>query len=139
MAALTARTLVITVAATDYTAQVFTAEVESGPADEDDVTYAEAAAGGGRVYFLNLKMTQDMATTTLWKKVFSAAGTDVAILLKPYGNATASTSQPHYSASANVREPDGVLIGGEADSSATKRQVIEVQWPLAAKPTEVTS
>lgn len=139
MGALTARTLTITVAATAYEAQVFTAEVEAGPADEDDVTYAEAAAGGGRVYFLNLKMTQDMASTGLWSTVFGSAGTDVAVLMKPYGNATASATQPHFSMSANVREPDGVLIGGEADSSATKRQVIEVQWPLAAKPTKVTS
>lgn len=139
MAALTARTLTITVAATEYSAQVFTAEVEAGPADEDDVTYAEAAAGGGRVYFLNLKMTQDMATTGLWSTVFGAAGTDVTVLMKPYGNTTASATQPHFSMSANVREPDGVLIGGEADSSATKRQIIEVQWPLAAKPTKVTS
>lgn len=139
MAALTARTLTLTIATVEYATQVLTAEVEAGPADEDDVTYSEAAAGGGRVYFLNLKMTQDMASTGLWTTVFASAGSDVAVLLRPYGNASASATQPHFTATANVREPDGVLIGGEADSSATKRQVIEVQWPLAAKPTKVTS
>jgi hypothetical protein len=139
MAALTARTLKITVAGTEYNTQVFTAEVESGPADADDVTYAEAAAGGGRVYFLNLKLTQDMATGTLWRQIFDNAGDDVAVVLMPYGNASPSSSQPHYTCTANVREPDGVLIGGEADASTTKRQVVEVQWPLTAKPVEDTT
>ncbi len=139
MAALTARTLTLTIATVEYAAQVFTAEVESGPADEDDVTYAEATAGGGRVYFLNLKLTQDMASTGLWTTIFGSAGSDVAVLMRPYGNASASATQPHFTMTANVREPDGVLIGGEADSSTTKRQVVEVQWPLTAKPTKVTS
>lgn len=138
MAAVSARSLVITIAATDYTAQVFTASFDSAAADSDDVTYAEAAAGGGRVYVLSLKLTQDMVSTTLWRKIFDAAGTDVAILMKPYGNAAASVSQPHFTATANVREPDGVFIGGEADASPTKRQVIEVEWPCTAKPVMVT-
>lgn len=139
MAALTARSLTITVAATDYTAQVFTAQVEADAADSDDVTYAEAAAGGGRVYKLVIKMTQDMATTGLWSTIFGSAGTDVAVLMKPYGNTTASVTQPHFTMTANVREPDGVFIGGEADASTTKRQVVEVEWPLTAKPVKVTS
>lgn len=139
MAALTARTLVVTIGATDYTAQVFTVQVEADAADSDDVTYAEAAAGGGRVYKLVLKLTQDMAATTLWRRIFDAPGTDLACLIKPYGNATASVTQPHFTFTANVREPDGVFIGGEADASTTKRQVIEVEWPLTAKPVMVTS
>jgi hypothetical protein len=138
MAALNGRTLVITVGATDYTTQVFSAEVQADDADSDDITFAEAAAGGGRQYTLAVKLTQDMATGTLWDKIWTAAGTDVAVLLKPYGNAAASTAQPHYSMTANVREPNGTLIGGEADASPTKRQTVEVEWPLAAKPTKVT-
>lgn len=139
MAALNARALLITVAATEYSAQVFTASFDSAAADTDDVTYAEAAAGGGRVYVLSLKLTQDMVSTTLWSKIFSAAGTDVAVVMKPYGNATASVTQPWFTATCNVREPDGVFIGGEADASPTKRQVVEVEWPCTAKPVMVTS
>lgn len=139
MAALSGRTLTISVAATDYTTQVFTAEVRSDDADTDEVTFAEAAAGGGRAYVLALKLTQDMVASTLWDKIWAAAGTDVAVLLKPYGNATASATQPHFTMTANVREPNGVLIGGEADASTTKRQTVEVEWPLTAKPLRVTS
>jgi len=139
MAALNARSLLITVAATEYSAQVFTASVDSAAADTDDVTYAEAAAGGGRVYVLALKLTQDMIATSLWQKIFSTPGTDVAVVMKPYGNATASITQPWYTFTANIREPDGTFIGGEADASPTKRQTVEVEWPLTAKPVAVTS
>ena len=139
MAALNGRTLTMTVAGTDYTTQVFSSEVKADDADSDDITFAEAAAGGGRQYTLALKLTQDMAATTLWSKIWDAAGTDVACVLKPYGNVAPSVAQPHFTFSANVREPNGTIIGGEADASPTKRQTVEVEWPLAAKPTRVTA
>lgn len=138
MAALTGRTLLITVAATDYTAQVFSASVEADDADSKDITFAEAAAGGGRQYKLKLTLTQDMVASTLWDKIWSAAGTDVVVLMKPYGNASASVTQPHFTMSANVREPNGTFIGGDADANVQTRYNVEVEWPLAAKPTKVT-
>lgn len=139
MAALSGRTMVITVGGTDYTAQVFEARVDADDADSDEVTFAEAAAGGGRKYVLAFKLTQDLIASTLWDKIWVASGTDVACVLKPYGNAAASVSQPHFTMTASVREPNGTLIGGEADASTTKRQVVEVEWPLTAKPTRVTA
>lgn len=139
MAALTGRSLVLTVGGTDYSTQVFSCAVEADDADSDEVTFAEAAAGGGRKYTLNVKLTQDMAATTLWSKIWDSAGEDVAVLLKPYGNLVASDTQPHYSLTANVREPKGTLFGGDADASPSKRWSVEVDWPLSAKPTRVTS
>lgn len=139
MAALSARTMLIDIEGDEYSAEVFSAVVDSAAADAADVTYAEAAAGGGRQYNLNITMTQDMATSSLWYQIWSAAGTDVDVTLKPYGNATASAGQPWFTMSANVREPDGTFIGGDADASTTARQKVEVSWPLAAKPTRVTT
>lgn len=139
MAALTGRSLLIQVAATEYAAQVFAATVDADDADNDNVTFAEAAAGGGRVYVLKLTLTQDMVVTTLWRKIWDAAGTDVAVVMKPYGNAAASVTQPHYTMTATVKEPNGTIIGGEADASPTNRLQVEVEWPLAAKPVMVTS
>ena len=139
MAALGTRLLVITIGGTDYTAQCSKAVITSGEADSDFVTFADAAAGGKREYKLNLEAVQDAATGTLWDKVWTASGTTVACILKPYGNATASVGQPHYSFNAVVTEPDGDYIGGEADASTTARFTFEVEWPLEAKPTKVTS
>jgi hypothetical protein len=139
MAALTGRSLKISVGATDYEAQVFAATVEADDAESDNVTFAEAAAGGGRVYVLKITMTQDMAASTLWSKIWDAAGTDVTVLMKPYGNTSASASQPHFTMTATVSEPNGVLFGGEADASPTNRLQTEVEWKLAARPTRITA
>lgn len=139
MAQLGTRLLQISVAGTDYTAQVTKAVVTSGEADSDFVTFANAAAGGAREYRLEFTAAQDMATSTLWDKVWTASGTTVACVLKPYGNAAASVSQPHYTFNATVTEPDGDFIGGEADSSTSARFTFDCSWVLDAKPTKVTA
>lgn len=137
MAALGTRSLVLTIGGTDYTAQVSKAVITSGEADSDFTTFSAAAAGGSREYRLEFTAVQDLATSTLWDKVWTAAGTSVAFILKPYGNATASATQPHYTGNATITEPDGDFIGGEADSSTTARMTFEASWVLDAKPTKV--
>lgn len=139
MAGLGTRLLKISVAGTDYTAQVSKAVITSGESDSDFVTFADAAAGGARQYNLEATAVQDLATGTLWDKIWTAAGTTVACVLMPYGNAVASVSQPHYSFNAVVTEPDGDFIGGEADKSTTARMTTEFSWPLEGKPTKVTA
>lgn len=139
MAALGTRLLTMSVGGTDYTAQVSKAVVTSGEADSDFVTFADAAAGGSREYRLEFTGVQDMATGTLWDKVFTASGTSVACLLKPYGNVAASVTQPHYTFNATITEPDGDFIGGEADASTTAKMLFECSWVLAAKPAKVTA
>ena len=139
MAALTGRTLLISIGGTEYNTQVFEAHVDADDADSKDITFAEAAAGGGRKYTLAITLTQDLIASTLWDKIFTAAGSDVTVLMKPYGNTAASATQPHFSMTANVREPNGTFIGGQADANVQTRYNIEVEWPLAAKPTRVVS
>lgn len=138
MAGIGTRLLKLTIGGTDYTAEVSKAVIVSGASNSDFVTFADAAAGGAREYRLEFTAVQDAATTTLWNQVWTASGTTVAGLLKPYGNAAASVTQPHYSFNAVVTEPDGDFIGGEADASVTARMVVECSWVLDAKPTKVT-
>lgn len=139
MAALGTRALKLSVGGTDYTAQISKGSISSAESDSDFVTFADAAAGGARDYFLNFVAVQDAATGTLWDKIWASAGTSVAFVLMPYGNAAASTTQPHYTGNAIVTEPDGDLIGGEADPSATARMTVECSWKCTAKPTKVTA
>jgi len=139
MAGIGTRLLKIDVAGTDYTAQVAKAVIVSGESDSDFVTFADAAAGGAREYRLEFTAVQDAVAATLWDKVWTVAGTTVACILKPYGNTTASATQPHYSFNAVVSEPDGDFIGGEADKSVTARMTIECSWVLEGKPTKVVA
>lgn len=139
MAAIGTRLLKISVDGTDYTAQVSAARVTSGESDTDFVTFADAASGGAREYRLEFTTVQDAEVGTLWDEVFSNAGDTVPIVIMPYGNVTASPQQPHFTASAVISEPDGDLIGGEADASTTARMTIECSWALTGKPVRVTA
>lgn len=137
MAGIGTRLLKVVVAGTEYSAQVSTAKITTGDSDSDFVTFADAAAGGSRQYNFNFTAIQDLTVGTLWDKVWSVPGTTVACTLKPYGNAAASATQPWYTFNAVVTEPDGDLIGGDADKSVTAQQVITCVWPLDAKPVKV--
>lgn len=139
MAALGTRLLKVSVAGTEYSSQVSKAVIGSGESDSDFVTFADAAAGGARQYTFDFITVQDLVAATLWDKIWSAAGTTVACILMPYGNAVATAAQPHYSFNAVVTEPDGDLIGGEADKSTTARMTTECSWPLEGKPTKVVA
>ena len=139
MTAIGTRLLQITVGGTDYTAQVSRAVISSAESDADFVTFADAAAGGARDYTFGFTAVQDAETGTLWDQVWTSAGDTVACVLKPYGNASPSATQPHYSFNAVISEPDGDLIGGEADQSTTAKMTIECEWSLTAKPTKVVA
>ena len=139
MAALGTRLLKIEVDANDVTAQVSAARIVSGESDTDFVTFANAAAGGAREYRLEFTAVQDAATGTLWDEVFSNAGDTVPVTLMPYGNTTPSMTEPHFTMSAVITEPDGDLLGGDADASATARFTIDCSWVLTGKPVKVTA
>jgi hypothetical protein len=132
--------LKIKVGSVEYTAEVSKCEVVGGPADSDFTSFADAAAGGAREYRLALTFRQDLsATGTLWRLLWASAGTSVAVRLNPYGNVTASVTEPHYTGNITVTEPDGTIIGGEANSSRSARFTNSVEWVFSAKPVEVTT
>ncbi len=139
MAALGTRRLTLSVDGTEVAPEVSAATVASAETDSDFVSFAAAAAGGGRDYTLNLTMVQDAATGSLWDQIWSHAGEDVDVIVRPYGNAVATATQPHFSGTVTIVEPDGDLLGGEADASNTARFTTEVEWPFLAKPLRVTS
>jgi hypothetical protein len=138
MAGIGTRLLKITVDAVERNVECSVAEVTTGETEADFETFADAAAGGGRDYKLHIVAVQDAAAATLWSLVFEESGTSVPCILKPYGNAAASVAQPHFTFNAVVTEPDGALLGGEADKSTTARMTFEAEWPLEAKPVKVT-
>lgn len=139
MAAVGTRTLTVSIDSTDYTAAVSTCEVTSAETDSDFTSFTDAAAGGKRDYKLHIVAVQDHESASFWDKIWSTTGSTVDYLIKPYGNAAASATQPHYTGEAIVSEPDGVLLGGEADASASARFTIEVEWACLDKPTKVVT
>lgn len=133
MAALGTRLLTITIDAVDYTAEVSSAIISSAERKSDFLSFADAAAGGGREYSLKLKFVQDPSTASLWDKVWTVAGTDVPVVLMPAGGVVGPT-KPKFTGTVTVTEPSGDLLGGDADASTSARWVTEVEWIYVSKP-----
>lgn len=139
MAAIGTRKLKLEIGGDEYTAEVSNVRVTSAEGESDFVTFAEAAAGGARDYALAITLAQDAATGSLWTEIFDNAGTDVAYTVMPYGNASPSATEPHFTGTCTITEPDGDLLGGEANKSNTARMTVEVAFPCTGKPTRVTA
>jgi hypothetical protein len=139
MAALGTRKLTLLIDSLEVAPAVSKAVITSEETDSDFVSFTDAASGGGRSYKLAITAVQDAASTSLWYKVWNAAGTDVPFTLRPYGNTTPTATEPHFTGTCTIKEPDGDFIGGEADASVTAKFTVEVEFPLTAKPTRVTA
>lgn len=139
MAGIGTRKLTIEVDGVDYSGSVSNAVVRSAESDADFVTFASASQGGARSYVIAISTVQDAAAGSLWSMIMESAGDEVEIVIAPYGNSTPSPAEPHYTMTAIVSEPDGDLLGGAADRSATARFVTECEWSLLAKPLKVTA
>jgi hypothetical protein len=132
------RRLVLLVDDVDYTSSVSRAQVQSAETDSDFVSFADAAAGGARDYVLALTLKQNTAANSLWSIIWMQAGDDLGFELWPNGkpvDAIPTEAQPLIEGIATVTEPDGVLVGGEANVSNTARMTTEVEWPTIGKPT----
>lgn len=139
MAALGTRSLTLTVGGTDVTVQVSNCRITSGSSDSDFTSFADAAAGGSRVYKLAGTAAQDVATGSLWDQVWNHAGETVAVVVAPAGGTAASATQPTFSGNVIITEPDGDILGGEANSSATAKFTFDFEWEFTAKPTMATA
>jgi len=123
----------------EYNADLSRAEVTSGETDSDFVSFADAAAGGGRDYALEFTAVQDASNASLWDEVWTNAGDELDVTMCPYGNDVPSVAEPHFTMTAIISEPDGTILGGEADASSTAKFTFECTWALTAKPTRVTT
>lgn len=134
------RSLKIKVGAVEYNTDVSNVEIVAGAADSDFTSFAQAAAGGSRKYTLKFTATQDPGdTTSLWTKLWTAAGTTAAVSVNPYGITTFTATNPGFTGNVTIKEPDGTLVGGGADASTTAKFTIDVEWDFTAKPTLVTT
>ena len=137
MAQLGTRSLKVKIGTTEHTASVSKVQVVAADADSDFVTFADAAAGGAVEWALEFTAAQDMATGSVWRYLWDNPGTTVAVKVNPYGNTTATATEPHYTGNVTVKVPTGVVIGGEANPSTSARQTFDARWVFTSKPSEV--
>ena len=75
-----------------------------------------------------------MEEGSVWDLIWSASGTTVPAVIKPNGGATPSATTPTFTGNVVVTEPDGDLLGGEANASTSAKFTVEINWPFTAKP-----
>jgi hypothetical protein len=97
---------------TEYTADIIKAEITSD--DKDDLTFGEIQSGSTKNFSIELTILQNMASGGLWAYLFTNAGDTVDFVMKPYGNTTASATQPHIVGEVTITEKP--TVGGEADT-----------------------
>ena len=122
------------IGATEYTDAVSDVRIVSGEKDSDFISFADAAAGGARDYTLKLTLKQDTAAASLWYYAWGSSGTDVGIVIWPNGGTTPSATTPKFTGTVTVVEPDGDLVGGEANASNSGVFTSEFEWKFTAKP-----
>jgi hypothetical protein len=130
------RKTILKVGGTDYSAAVGKCVLTSDETDDAFVSFADALAGGRRDYKLALTLRQNTAADSLWYYIWSLAGTDVAYEFWPNGGGTTeSADTPKITGTVTITEPDGDLVGGEANRSSTAVNIVEVEWLCTDKPT----
>lgn len=139
MAANGTRSLILEIAGEEVDNQISKGVVTAGESDADFTTFRVARGGGAREYRIEMTAVQDHAEDSVWDLTFTSAGETVPFLLRPYGNAVPSVSQPHYSGNVTIAEPDGDWIGGEANSSTSARFTVDLSWVCDGKPTKITA
>lgn len=132
------RLIALDVEGVDRSDEISKIEIVSAAGDPDFLTFKAARDKQRREHRINLTIAQDHASGTLWDFIWEGVGTKVEGVYAPYGNADPSAAQPHYSFTAEVTEPDGALMGGEANRSTTAVTTVEVSWLLDERPTKVT-
>ena len=139
MAAIGTRKLKLEIDGVERSVELTNARLAPQDAEADTVTFAEAAEGGSKDWHLQGTAVQDAATGTIWTAVFEEAGTDVTYTLMPYGNETPSATEPHFTGTVTIGQPDGDFLGGEANASPKARFTVDIDWVCTAKPTKVTT
>lgn len=121
-------------------AEVSSCKITSAESDSDFVSFEDTAGGGKRDYTLEFTAVQDPAdVTSLWYVMWDQTGTDVEVEILPYGGAVVSATNPKFTGTVTVTEPDGDILGGDADPSASARFTIELAWKFLAKPARVVA
>lgn len=103
--------------------------LDNEEADDDTTTFAELASGDPRQWFFQITAVSDYSDGTFWSVLWDNAGQDLAFVFKPYGNATATTSQPHFTGTATVvsKPPVG---GGAGDTWTYDARLDVIGEPL---------
>lgn len=133
MAKYKGKDLSLTIDGVEVNLEATSVVLDNEEADTDAVTFAELGSGTPLQWFISVEAVADYGTGSLWTQLWDNAGDTVPFVFKPYGNATASTSQPHFTGTATITAKPPV--GGSANEVFT----FEARLDVVGEPTRVTA
>lgn len=98
--------------AVDYWADATAVTLENEEGETDTTTFADAAEGGARQFFLNISSIQSTQATSFWRNCWDNSGAEIPFTYAPHGNAVATEDEPHFVGTC-IMGPKPT-IGGEA-------------------------
>lgn len=119
---------------TDYACDANMVELTLNDAPGDVQTFCEVRVGGE--WSLQIDGVTSGDSDSLYQILWANFGTEVAFILKPQGNATASADAPHYTGTVVFNElPPMSLTSNEVSKfSVTLRVKNDVHTPSATPP-----
>ena len=118
----------------EYAADLTSYSIENEAADSDTVTFEDAASGGGRQFFLRGAAVQSLDSASFWAYCWDNAGdTDVPYTLAPFGNASPTAEQPHFTGTLTLGPKP--KISAEASTSQTSSSTFDYEFPIDGEPT----
>jgi len=114
-----ANALLLSIDGTDYWADFSSVMMQSEEAAADVNTFYDASLGGRRDFYFTVSGVQSTESTSFWRSMWADAGSEVAFIYAPHGNATASSDQPHFTGTVRIPAKGSFMIGGEASADGT--------------------
>jgi hypothetical protein len=114
-----ANALLLSIDGTDYWADFSSVVMQSEDASADVTTFADAASGGRRDFYLTVSGVQSTEAASFWRAMWADSGSEVAFIYAPHGNATASADKPHFTGTVRIPAKGAFQLGGEASADGT--------------------
>ena len=129
------RLIALLIGGVDRSDEVSKFEVHSNPAESDFTSFLDARSGGAREYTAELTVAEDHDPGSLLSLVLDSSGAQALCVYQPYG----ASAEVAYELTLIVSEPDGKLMGAEADESPTQVATVDLVWKATGRPMLVGS
>jgi hypothetical protein len=93
--------------------------MQSEDASADVSTFFDASLGGRRDFYFTVSGVQSTEATSFWRAMWADAGTEVAFVYAPNGNASPSADLPHFTGTVRLPPQGALQLGGEASADGT--------------------
>jgi hypothetical protein len=114
-----ANALLLSIGGVDYWADFSSVVLQSEDASADVNTFYDSASGGRRDFYFTVAGVQSTESTSFWRAMWTGAGTEVAFIYAPHGNAAETADKPLFKGTVRLPAKGALQLGGESSADGT--------------------